>query len=85
MARNLPIIPRAALLKIHKYFLTPRLDYGDVIYGYAFNGSFKNNLHSNNKESVQYNAALSITGAIRGSYREKLYQEPGLEPLKLQQ
>ena len=30
-------------------------------------------------ESIQYNAALAITGAIRGSSREKLYQELGLE------
>ena len=33
-------------------------------------------------ESIQYNAALAITGAIRGSYREKLYQELGLESLQ---
>ena len=26
-------------------------------------------------ESVQYNAALAITGAIHGSSRDKLYQE----------
>ena len=32
-------------------------------------------------ESVQYNAALAITGAIHGSYREKLYQELGFESL----
>ena len=33
-------------------------------------------------ESVQYNAALAITGAIRGTSKEKLYQELGLESLK---
>ena len=33
-------------------------------------------------ESIQYNAALAITGAIRGSSREKLYQEQGLESLQ---
>ena len=33
-------------------------------------------------ESIQYNAALAITGAIRGSSREKPYQELGLESLK---
>ena len=33
-------------------------------------------------ESVQYNAALAITGAIRGTSKEKLYQELGLEFLK---
>ena len=35
-------------------------------------------------ESIQYNAALAITGAIRGSSREKRYQELGLESLKQQ-
>ena len=30
-------------------------------------------------ESVQYNAALAITGAIQGIFREKVYKEPGLE------
>ena len=29
-------------------------------------------------ESIQYNAALAVTGAVRGS-SEKLYQELGLE------
>ena len=41
------------------------------------------NLSKNKLESVQYNTALAITGAIRGSSREKLYQELGLESLKL--
>ena len=35
--------------------------------------------------SVQYNAALAITGAIRGSSREKFYEELGHESLKSQQ
>ena len=35
-------------------------------------------------DSIQYNAALAITGAIRGSSREKLYQELGLESLQQQ-
>ena len=72
-----PVILRTALLTIYKSFLRPHLDYGDVIYDRAFNKSFQNKL-----ESVQYNAALAITGAIRGSSREKLYQELGLESLK---
>ena len=32
-------------------------------------------------ESFQYNAALARTGAIKGSSRERLYQELGLESL----
>ena len=35
----------------------------------------------NHFESVQYNAALAITGCIRGTSREKLYNELGLESL----
>ena len=34
-------------------------------------------------ESIQYNACLAITGAIRGTSREKFYQELGLESLRL--
>ena len=33
-------------------------------------------------ESIQYNAALAVTGAIRRTTREKLHQELGLESLK---
>ena len=72
-----PITPRVALLTIYKSFLTPHLDYGDVIYDRAFHESFQNKL-----ESAQYKTALAITGDIKGSSREKLYQELGLESLK---
>ena len=34
-------------------------------------------------DSIQYNACLAITGAIRGTSREKIYQESGLESLQL--
>ena len=40
------------------------------------NESFKKKI-----ESVQYNAALIITGAIKGTCRDKIYQELGLEYL----
>ena len=33
-------------------------------------------------ESLQYNAALAITGVIRGTSKEKLYNELGLESLQ---
>ena len=36
---------------------------------------------ANKIESVQYNAALAITGAIRGISKGKLYQELGFESL----
>ena len=48
-------------LKIYKSFVRPDLDYGDVIYDQYYNNSFQQKL-----ESIQYNAALAITGAITG-------------------
>ena len=48
-----------------------------IIYDQPQNESFCEKL-----ESVQYKAALAITGAIQGSSREKLYQELVLESLK---
>ena len=71
------ILPRPTLLTIYKAFIRPHLDCGDTIYDQAYNDSFHQKL-----ESIQYNAALAITGAIRGNSSEKLYQELGLESLQ---
>ena len=49
-----------------------------IIYDKAFSKSFHIKL-----ESLQYNATLVITGAIKGSsFTEKIYEELGLESLK---
>ena len=64
------ILPREPLITIYKSFARPHLDYGDVIYYQHHNNSFHQKL-----ESIQYNAVLAVTGAIRGSSKEKLYQE----------
>ena len=71
------VLPRSALLTIYKSFIKPHLDYRDIIYDKAFNKSFHAKL-----ESLQYKAALAITGAIKGSSTEKNYEELGLESLK---
>ena len=71
------VLPRPSLITIYKAFIRPHLDYGDVIFDQAFNNSFHQRL-----ESIQYNAALAITGAIRGTSKEKLYQELGFESLQ---
>ena len=71
------ILPRSALLTIYKCFLRTHLDYVDIIYDQTFNNSSHQNI-----ESLQYNAALAITDAIRGTSREKIYQELGLESLQ---
>ena len=58
-------------------FLRPLIDYGDTIYDQPQNESFCDKI-----ESMQYKAALAITGAIKGTSRDKFNQELGLESLK---
>ena len=72
------MLPRSALITIYKVFVRPHLDYGDILYDQAYNMSIHHKL-----ESIQYNACLAITGAIRGTSKEKLYQKLGLESLQL--
>ena len=74
---NLFFLPRLSLQTLYKCFIRPHLDYGDRIYDQP-------NLFflAKKVESVQYNAALAVTGAIRGTSKEKLYQESGFESLK---
>ena len=62
------------MIIIYKSFIWPHIDYGDIVYDRAFNESFHKNL-----ESIQYNAAIAITGAIRGTSSEKIFQELDLE------
>ena len=71
------ILPRSSLLTIYKNFIRSQLDYADIIYNQACNSAFHDKL-----ESIQYNACLAITVAIRGTLTEKIYQELGLEFLK---
>ena len=71
------ILPRISLIIIYKSFARPHLYYGDIIYDLTFNESFHQRI-----ESIQYNAAIAITGAIRGTSSEKLYQELYLESLR---
>ena len=70
-------LPRLPLLTIYKSFIRPHLDYGDTIYDQSYNVSVHQKL-----ESIQYNSALAITSAIRGTSTEKLYDELGLEILE---
>ena len=71
------ILPRTSLITIYKLFARPHLDYGDIIYDQTFNKPFHQKM-----ESIQYNAAIVITGAIRGTSSENLYQELSLELLE---
>ena len=69
-------LSRKSLLTICKSFVTPILDYTDIIYYKPFNESFERKI-----EMVQYRAALVVTGAVKGTFHDRLYQELGLESL----
>ena len=79
-------LPRHTLNELYKLYVRPHLDYGDVIYHipekvcefsqYIILPNLMEKL-----ESVQYSAALAVSGAWRGTSREKLYTELGWESL----
>ena len=71
------VLPSNSLITIYKSFIQPPLDYTAIIFDQPENECFCKKI-----ESVQYNAALTITGATQGTSREKLYKELGLETLK---
>ena len=63
-------LPPSSLQTIYKSFVRPHLDYADVICDQPNNSRL-----SDKMETVQYNATLGITGAIRGTSKEKIYQD----------
>ena len=65
------------LVTVYRSFIRPHLDYADVIFDKPSNATFSNRI-----ESAQYNSTLAITGTIRGTSMEKLYQELGLKTMK---
>ena len=60
------ILQRESLVTIYKSSIRLHLDYGDIICNRAYNSLFHQNI-----ESIQYNAVLAITGAIRGFQQKK--------------
>ena len=78
LRRFQPILPKSSLLTIYKTFIKSQLDYADVIYDQTYNSFFHEKL-----EFLRCNACLAITGAVRGTSSEKIYQELGLLSLKL--
>ena len=61
-------VTRDYLVTIYKSFIRPHLNHANVIFD-----KFSN---------AQYNAALAITGTIRDTSKEKLYQELGFVSVK---
>ena len=66
---------RPVLDKMYKMYVRPHLDYGDVIY----HDQLKDSMQL--LESVQYQAALIVTGCWKGSSKAKVYADLGWESL----
>ena len=69
-------LPHHSLIALYKSFIRLHLDYADTIYDLPGNLNLCNKI-----ETCQYNAALAVTGAIRGFTKERLYQELRFEYL----
>lgn len=65
------------ILTIYKSFLRTHLGYGDLIHDQLSNASLSQKI-----ESIQCNAAIVITGTIRGTSQLKLYGKLVLNSLK---
>ena len=79
-------LPRNILEQIFKTIVRPHLEYGDIIFhqppttkDFSFDTHLKPLMQK--LESLQYNAALAITGAWRGTSTDKIYEELGWETL----
>ena len=70
-------LPRHTLNDLYKLYVRPHLDYGDVIYHippkvFEFSQTVILPNLMEKLESVQYSAALAVTGTWRGTSSEKL-------------
>ena len=72
------VLPIKSLITIYKSFVRPHFDCDNLVYDQPNSDSFCQQI-----ESVQHNASLAITGAIKGTSRLKLCNEIELEPLEL--
>ena len=81
-------LPLKTLDQMYKALVRSHLDYCDIIYhipSHHNQAPLGIALHSRMEkvERIQYQAALVITGAWRGSSRSKLYDELGWETLSI--
>ena len=74
-------LPRNTLNELYKLYVRPHLGYGDVIYHIQQGTDGSENYMMEKLESVQYSAALAVTGTWRGTSQEGLHNELGWESL----
>ena len=75
----LKYVSRHVLDQIYKLYVRPHLDYGDIIY-HRYDPEMQSTF-THKLEQIQYSAALAVSGAWRGTSRQRLYEELGWEAL----
>ena len=65
--------------QIYKLYVSPHLDYGDIIY-HKPDPEFTHDM-TKRLERIQYSAALAVSGAWRGTNIDRLYEELAWESL----
>ena len=70
---------RDVLDQLYKLYVRPHLDYCDIIY-HKHDPNLKLDF-TKKLESVQYSAALAVSGAWKGRNTDRIYEELGWEPL----
>ena len=81
-----PHVPFDTIDQLYKMFVRPHFDYCDIIYHIPnitnlFDSSVTLSYSMQYIESTQYQAALAVSGAWKGSNTSKLYEELGWESL----
>ena len=71
----LKYLSRDVLDQLYKLYVRPHLDYSDIIY-HRNDPDFRLDF-TNELEAIQYSAALAVSGAWRGTNRQKFYEEHG--------
>ena len=72
-------VTKDVLDQMYKLYVQPHLDYGDILY-HQYDPNFSLCLITLLK-SVQYSAALAVTGAWRGTNTDKIHEKLGWESL----
>ena len=81
-----PYLPLKSRNQIYKMHVRPHLDYCDIIFHKPaihseFDSSLTLNFQMNALERTQYQAALAVSGAWKGTNSYKIYEELGWETL----
>ena len=72
-------VSKHVLNQIYKLYVRPHLDYGDIVY-HKYDPEMRQDI-TKRLEQTQYSAALAVTGAWRGTSRQRLLEELGWESL----